>query len=86
MREKNRETVENENEAGLNQPSESSLFLRTRRANGVMKKCARQHISEVVPLSLWSLKKNKALTPLSREKCSKELEEIRAELPEGSLC
>lgn len=44
----------------------SSLFLRTKRASSMMEKCARQHISEVVPLSSWSLKKNRAFAVRAR--------------------
>lgn len=52
----------------------SSLFLRTRRASSMMEKCAREHISEVVPLSSWSLKKSRA--PAGSREMLQEVEEI----------
>lgn len=39
---------------------------RSKLAGSMMEKCARQHIPEVVPLSSWSLKMNKALAVRAR--------------------
>lgn len=59
----------------------SSLFLRTRRASSMMEKCAREHISEVVPLSSSSLKKKKNRAPAGSRETFQDVEKIWMELP-----